>query len=453
MSLQNKRSRLLRQVGLATLSMALITHGAAHAQDVEALEARIEALEAMLADLRDEVSAARDSQAAQTDRVIEIERQVAAAPAAAPAARSGDGFQVGNTTFKMAGFVDIDYHVTDVSDGDIAPTSIARDFYIPGATPVGGSGDDSPDTDFTAKGSRIAFTSETPTSSGTPITGRVELDFLGSPGGDERVSNSYNPRLRLAWINYGGWRVGQDWTTFQNTSAIPESASFLVASDGMIFVRQMQVRYTHGNWQFALENPDTTVTPYGGGGRIDAGDGAMPDVVARYNHSGSFGNVSFAALVRNLAYQNGAVDGNTTAWGLSASGKIKIGDDSDVRFTLSGGEGIGRYIGLNAINGAVVTASGDLEAIPVWGGLIALRQSMGEGRRINVGYSHLEADNDITLTGTGVTKRVYSAFGNYMVTLQPGLTLGGEVLFGERELENGQSGTLTRFTISTKYAF
>ncbi|MAK64533.1 MAG: hypothetical protein CMF75_07330 [Maricaulis sp.] len=417
------------------------------------LEARIAALESMIGELRGELQAVRAEQAATADT---IERLPAAAPApaatAAPAAAPANGFQVGDTRVSIGGFVDADYHVTDISDGEIAPNSIARDFYIPGAIPVGGSGDGGADGDFTAQGSRFFLTTETPTENGS-VRGRIEMDFLGSPGGDERVSNSYNPRLRVAWLEHGHWRFGQDWSTFQNTSAIPESASFLVGSDGMIFVRQPQLRYTNGNWQLAIENPDTTVTPYGGGARINAGDGALPDVVVRYNHSGPRGNLSVAGLVRNLAYETPGMDASAMGWGVSASGRLNLGEGSDIRASLTYGEGVGRYIGLNAVNGAVVTAAGDLEAIPVLGGLAAWRQMLDEDRRINLGVSWLEADNDVTLTGMSATRSVRSAFANYMVDIAPRVTVGAELLFGEREIESGATGSLSRITFSTKYNF
>ncbi|WP_430431334.1 DcaP family trimeric outer membrane transporter [Oceanicaulis sp.] len=437
---------------LAATASALVLTAASEAQDVTALEDRLAALEAMVADLRNELEDARAQADAATDRVIEIEQRTASAPAAPAAAASSDhGFTMGNTQVTYGGFVDLDAHVTDLSDGDIGATSIARDFYISGATPVGGAGDGETDFDFTAKASRFFFATSTESDIGA-VTGRIEFDFLGSPGGNERVSNSYNPRMRVAWAQIGNWRVGQDWSTFTNTAVIPESASFLVGSDGMLFGRQAQIRYTNGGFQFALENPDTTVTPFGGGGRIDSGDGALPDVVARYNWSGDFGAMTVSALGRNLAYEGGGVDGEAFGWGVNWSGRVTVGEGSDLRFSLTGGEGIGRYIGLNAVNGAVVTASGDLEAIPVYGGLVAWRQQLGQGRRLSVGYSMLEADNDITLTGTGVTKSTWSAFGAYFFPVGP-VTLGAEILFGERELENGQSGTITRATLSTKYPF
>lgn len=444
-------SKTLRAVLGATACTAALSAGAM-AQSTEDLEERLAALEAMVAELRTELEEARGQNAEMGDRVVRLETREPAQVTAA-ASPAGNGFRAGNTTITYGGFIDVDAHVTDVSDGDIAPNSIARDFYIPGAIPVGGTGDSEADVDFTAQGSRFFFATNTPTEQGA-ITSRLEFDFLGSPGGNERVSNSYNPRLRVAWAQMGNWRVGQDWSTFQNTAAIPESASFLAASDGMVFVRQAQVRYTQGNFQLSLENPDTTVTPFGGGGRLNMGDGALPDAVARYNFRGEGRNIALTGLVRRLVAQGNGIDGEALGWGISVQGRQSIGANTDLRFSLTGGEGVGRYIGLNAVNGAVATATGDIEPIPVIGGLVAVRHSFGENNnRFNLGVSMLQADNDVALTGMGATSEVRSVFGALMIPLSPGVTLGTELLFGERELESGTSGSITRATISTKYTF
>ena len=446
-----KLTTLLRAALSASAGAAALNAGA-FAQSTDDLEARLAALEAMVAELRGELDAARAENADMGERVIELETREPA-PVTAAASPPGAGFRAGNTTITYGGFIDVDAHVTELSDGDLAPNSIARDFYIPGATPVGGSGESEPDFDFTAQGTRFFFATETPTDLGE-VTSRIEFDFLGSPGGNERVSNSYNPRLRVAWAQLGNWRVGQDWSTFQNTAAIPESASFLVASDGMVFVRQAQIRYTRGNVQFALENADTTVTPFGGGGRIEMGDGALPDIVARYNLNSDDANIAFAAIARRLSAEGAGIDGEAFGWGLSVQGRVGVAERSDVRFALTGGEGVGRYIGLNAVNGAVATAGGEIEPIPVIGGLIAFRQEFGaNANRFNLGVSLLQADNDTALTGMSATRQVRSAFGALMIPIGPGVTLGAELLVGERELENGTTGALTRATVSTKYTF
>ena len=419
--------------------------GAAYA-DEPALEARVQALEALVQELKAELEAEKAEKAAAPP--VEQLPIAQTAPAPAPVAQT-DGFMVGDTHFKVGGFIDVDAHVTSLSDGSIGSSSIARDFYIPGATPIGG--DDTTTTDITAQASRF-FVEAARSVNGQKVTGRLEMDFLGSLQGDERVTNSFSPRLRLAYVDTGAIRIGQDWSTFQNTSAIPESASFLTLSDGMIFIRQPLVRYTAGNFQIALENPDATITT-AAGARIEADSNNLPDIVARYNWKGEFGNVSFAALGRELRYETAGVDETTAAFGASASGQIKVGAKDDVRFNVVGGEGVGRYVGLNTINGAALNpVTGELEAIPVYGGYIAWRHPFGDTARFNIGYSGLFADNPDFLASS-VTKSVQSAYGAILWDVAKQTTMGVELLFGQREDEAGNSGDLTRFTFSTKMGF
>ncbi|HRX75756.1 MAG TPA: hypothetical protein P5341_16720, partial [Hyphomonas sp.] len=239
-----------------------------------------------------------------------------------------------------------------------------------------------------------------------------------------------------------------EWSTFQNTSAIPESASFLILSDGMIFIRQPQIRYTNGPWMFALENPNTTT--------INAGsrdENIIPDVVARYNWTGAFGNVSVAGIARQLRADFGATEEQTFGYGLSVSGMIKAGAKDDIRFNLVGGEGIGRYVGLAASRSAAVDPNGDLEAIPSYGGLIAWRHPFGETARFNIGYSGLFVDNPDYLPAATTTKSVQSAYGALLWDVAPKVTVGFELMHGIREVESGDDGSISRFTFSTKYAF
>ena len=429
---------LYRGALLGSASMILALGASAQSGD---LEERIAALEAMVQELKSELAAERASIDEAIVRLDEVEK---AEPSDRPVA-SNAGFMVGDTTFKLSGFVDADAHVTSLSDGQIASNSIARDFYIPSATPIGG--DDSVSTDLTAQATRFALTAERGAGD-KKVTGYMELDFLGSAQGNELVSSSFAPRLRRAYIDYGNWRVGQEWSTFQNTSAIPESASFLVLSDGMVFVRQAQIRYSNGPWQFALENPNTTSLNIG-----SRDENVFPDVVGRYNAKGEFGNVSVAAIARQLRADLGTTEEETFGYGLSVAGRVKVGEKDDIRFNVTGGEGLGRYIGLAASRAtALDPATGDLEAIPSYGGLVAWRHPFGETARLNVGYSGLWIDNPDFLGGA-VNKSVQSAYGAVLWEAAPKVTLGTELLYGTRELENGTDGDIFRFTFSTKYAF
>ncbi len=444
----------------AALAVAGTAHGqtaagaAGETAESEALSARIEALEAALADLKAELA---ESRSRSDDTVQRLEARVDAAETAqanraAEEAAPSKGFQVGDTTVRVGGFVDLDLHVTELSDGAIGANSIARDFHIPPATPVGG--EKTQFTDLTAEATRF-FLSANRKTGGRNVAAHIELDFLGSMQGDQRVSNSFSPRLRRAYLDVDGVRVGQDWSTFQNTSAIPESASFLVLSDGMVFERQPMVRYTTGPWQFAIENGNATVTPVSGG-RVEADSNLLPDLVVRYNLTGAFGNVSFAALGRQLRTDEMAGlsgEEETYGWGLSTGGLLKVGEKDDIRFNLTAGEGLGRYVGLNTLNAAAVNPTdGSLEAITSYGGLIAWRHPFGETARFNVGYSGLFADNPDYLSET-TTKQVQSAYGAVLWDVAPAVTMGAELLYGIRELESGADGSITRFTFSTKYAF
>ena len=433
---------LIRAILLTSVSSLVV----ATAQADTSLEDRIAVLEETVALLKAELAAER---AATDEDIVRLETRAAADECCSAAPPPTDGFMVGDTTLKFGGIIDFDAHVTSLSDGAIGSSSIARDFHIPGATPIGGNGTTT--TDFTAQASRINLAAQRNVGEKT-LSGYIEMDFLGSLQGDERVSNSFSPRLRRAYLDYSNWRIGQEWSTFQNTSAIPESASFLALSDGMVFIRQAQVRYTNGPWQFALENGDTTVTPVGGG-RVEADSNLIPDIVGRYNFTGDFGNVSLAAIGRQLRYETVSMEEDTFGWGLSASGRVKAGARDDIRFNLVAGEGLGRYVGLNAANAAAVNPmDGSIEAIPSVGGLIAWRHPFGETARFNIGYSGLWIDNPDYIPGS-MTKEVQSAFGAVLWDIAPKTSVGLELLYGLRENEAGASGEITRFTVSSKYAF
>lgn len=424
--------------------VALATIQVASAGSDNDLEARIAALEAMVSDLKAELAEER----AATDKdIVRIEKAaVAAAPGvAAPV----DGMMIGDTQVKVGGFIDFDAHVTNM-EGAFASSSIARDFYIPGAIPIGG--EETTTTDLTAQASRF-YISAKRTAGDHKIGAHFELDFLGSAQGNERVSNSFSPRLRRAYLDFDNWRIGQEWSTFQNTSSIPESASFLVLSDGMIFERQPMIRYTNGNWQFALETGNATVTPASGSGRIEADTNTIPDAIARYNFKGDYGNVSVSAIARQLRYELAGVEEDTFGYGLSVAGKIKAGEKDDIRFSLTAGEGVGRYIGLNTVNGAAMDpVTGSLEAIPSVGGLIAWRHPFGETARFNLGYSGLFVDQP-DFVSSASTESVQSVYGAVLWDLAPNVTVGTELLFGQRETVGGTNGDMSRFTFSTKYAF
>lgn len=446
-----KRSVLLGGVGVAAI---LLGPGAAMAQDASALEARIAQLEAELNALKTEVVAARTQQAAQQQDIIRLETRPAAAPAPVAPAAPSDGFRIGDHTVKFGGFIKLDATASNYSGGDPANGDALREFYLPGSIPVGGADEDTA-TDFNARQTRFWFTTDGMVG-GHKVGSRVEMDFQVLPGaGDQRTTSPANPALRRAFVTIDNWLFGQEWTNFQNTNVLPETADYIGPAEGTVFARQAQVRYTRGPFSISVENPETTVTPFGGGARIVADDNALPDLTARYVAARPWGEVQLSGLLRQLKYENPglAIDSSATGWGLSASAKIKVGAQDDLRLMLSGGEGVGRYIGLNFSNDAVLDASGELDAIGVIAGFAAYRHIWSPGWRSNLIYSVQEVDNDTVLTGLGVNSSAQSVRGNLIWTPLTGFDVGAELMFGERELESGASGDMTRLSLFAKYGF
>lgn len=363
------------------------------------------------------------------------------------------GFKVGDTTeINIGGYVKLDAMLTDTPDGQIA-TGIGRDFYVPSLTPVGGTGE-SATWDMHARQSRFFISSDTMLENGKKVTGRFEFDMMATTGtGDQRVSNGYAPEIRHAFLSYDGWLFGQTWTTFMDTNALPDSLDFVGTTDGTVFVRQAQVRYTIGGWQFAVENPETTVTPNGGGTRVVTDDNSMPDLVVRYNHTAAWGGLTVSALSRQLSMQQGLVDDSVQGYGLSFSGKINVSKTDDIRFAVTYGDGLGRYLSLNTSNDAVLTKAGALEAISSIGYTLAYKHSWNDKLRSSFFYSAQQIDNPVDLTGLAQTESTSSYSANLIYQLASKVSVGVEVRHATRVLESDLDGDLNRIQFSAKYDF
>lgn len=417
-------------IGFAVLLFGAAAPSHAESSDMAALEARVAELEALVEQLMDQRSARA---------TVAVTK-----PAPQPA--------IATNNYKFGGYVKLDAMFSDYGDGDLAPGSLGSQFYVPSTIPVGGATSEGPDVDMQGRETRINFQSDHLLANGGRLGTFLEMDFFVGSGGNERVSNSYNPRLRHAFINYDNWLFGQTWSTFQDVGALAENLDFIGPAEGTTFVRQAQVRFTKGPWEFALENPETTITPFGGGQRIVADDGGVPDFVARYTAGVGNGYIKAAALVRELNCETDIIDDTETAVGLSLSGKQMLGDD-DFRWMATAGKGTGRYLGLNTSNDAVLDSSGRLNAIEQWGGFVSYRHFWDPEWRSNLTLSYLSNDNDAALTGTGVTKDVYSMHVNLLYQPIEKMTVGGEIMYAERTLESDASGDMTRVLLSAKYAF
>lgn len=423
--------------------------GAALAQtDREAeLEARVAELERLVGELlkRDQdVPAVATTSATPPAPTVPAGQQPIQAASVIPGANPG-------TRFAFGGFIKANFTVTDYSDGNPAAGSVGRDFYLPGAIPVGGAGE-SAVFDAHAKQSRFWFLTDAVLDSGSRLGSRFELDFAAPVGGDERNTNTYNPVLRRAFLTYDEWLFGQEWSNFMELGALPETTDFIGPTEGMIFVRQPQVRYTRGAWSLSAENPETTLTPFGGGARVVTDDNSVPDLTARYVHRGSRGFVSVAGLLRQLRYERSGVSSTATGYGISLCSKLQFGAD-DLRLMVTAGSGIGRYTGLNVFEDGVLEAGGGIETLDIVAAYAAWRHVWGGSWRSNLILGYTSVDNDRALTGLDVNAEAASLRTNLMWSPVPKLDLGLELSTASRELEGGSRGSMNRIDLRAMYSF
>jgi hypothetical protein len=264
--------------------------------------------------------------------------------------------------------------------------------------------------------------------------------------------------MRQAFVQWREWLVGQAWSNFQDVAVLPDAVDFIGPTDGTVFVRQPQVRYTKGGLSFSVENPETTITPFGGGtggnARITTDDSSIPDLTARYTWKGTWGHFSVAGLARELKYETTAapiIDDSVWSGALSLSGKFMLGDD-DIRWMVVGGN-LGRYVSLNFANDAVLDAAGNLEAIDGLAGFVAYRHVWNNKWRSNLYYAMQDYDNDTNLTGGAVNDSSNSWTVNFIYSPLPKLDVGAEFRHAVRELANSDDGSLNRLQFTTKYSF
>lgn len=442
-----------RQIYLSGVAgLALMIAGPVLAQDTNALEQRLTAMEGEMSALRAELAQLKAEKAA-------AEAKAAAKPAekAPEPPKLADGFRSGDTTIKIGGFIKTTAMFSRYDSGDLATGSLGRDFYLPSQIPVGGVREHT-DSDFVAKQTRLTLSFN----GASGVGGYIEGDFQTTPGsGSERTTNGYNFALRRAYVTYGNWLFGQDWTTFQNVAALPESTDFVGPTEGTVFVRQPQVRYTKKfkdgyTLAVALENPETaSITPTSPT-MIENDDDRVPDVTARLSISKPFGDFAIALLARQLSVDNGTVGDTATGYGASVSGKVPFGakKQHDVRFMLTGGDGIGRYVGLNFAPDVVYagTAGAKMETVDITSGFAAVKIGWSPRVRSTFAASFLEADYPVGSPATA-SKSAQSLAANLFFTPAKGLDLGIEVRAGERELVNGLKGKLDRIELAAKYAY
>lgn len=369
-------------------------------------------------------------------------------------------FDIKETNISLYGFAKLDmlYDVGDVRAGSRGMGK-AVDF---GNIALDGQASTSGHSDFHADESRLGVRTRTPTEQGD-LTVNIEGDFWNG-----------NLRLRQAYGSWNGLTAGQTWSNFHTFISTTPTLDFTGPAGRDSFLRQALLRYSLGNFHVAIEDPSGAMSGssfdggYQGesGGRSIAGTDAdrkdrLPDLTLRYESAVGELSYSAAALLRDIAFDDGDVSDSTTAWGLFLAGSLDLAPGTTLRGQLTGGDGLGAYMKLNP-SPAAYRVGNELETIFSWGGTLGISQDIGPGA-LNLAYSYVEADWDDALedgvvlvnagSGNAYDHKRELIHVNYMWQPTENLTYGIEVSHAARTAVDDRQGDVTRLQGSVIYAF
>ncbi|WP_294322200.1 DcaP family trimeric outer membrane transporter [uncultured Sphingomonas sp.] len=480
----HSRQRTTRAVLLSGLMLAGTTPAAAQtAADYQALRNKVDALQRQLDTVQRALAATQPSQtlpavvaaASPTATAATSQPQGVRDPLPRPAGApsitaqggpstlpAGYGFRIGETSFRINGFIKGDLIFSRYGNGDTATNPLGRELSLPQSIPVGGRRSGIL-ADASAKQSRIAFQTATPVGAST-VTTLIEADFQVAPtvSGGERALNPYAFGLRRAVAGYGGFAVGQDWSNFQYVAALPETADFVGVTDGTVLVRQMQLRYSRPvgrGWSISasIENPETVSAMAGAPALSDNDDDSIPDLTGQLLWSAKGASLSLTGLLRSMRVDpaNGRPAATARGYGMSLAGiaPLPTGTGDDIRFMMTGGRGLGRYVGANVAADAIYDAADDrLEPVPLLAGFVGVRHFWTPGLRSTWMGSFQRIWNPASASPLS-TRQVWDTAVNLFVSPLPRLDLGVELRVSHRELANGVSGTLDRLHFTVKQGF
>jgi hypothetical protein len=226
------------------------------------------------------------------------------------------------------------------------------------------------------------------------------------------ISDNLVPRMRYASATLGGFLAGQANSNFSDPDSNIEAIDFsgLVGSPGVSRIPQMRYTIPLAGWwlpgalSFSAETPETEwwspATGVIGSNPSPAVSPnplvhPAPDLTAAWYIPQPWGHVDFSGVIRpTLRVKDGMfVDQTFTGFGGHFSGDVKplwFGWTKDyVAWNVTGGNGIGRYIGAASANSTMALVSNyttALAATPAGAATIIIKPVISWGA--TVGYQH-----------------------------------------------------------------
>ncbi|MCY2974358.1 MAG: DcaP family trimeric outer membrane transporter [Planctomycetota bacterium] len=370
-----------------------------------------------------------------------------------------------STAFRFSGFVRMgaNYNFDQIRTPDL---------FVTNAIPVPQDPDlPNQNVNFSARPTRLSLDTWTPTSmDDLAVHTFIQFDFLSDnpPAG----GSAARPRLRLAFIDLGYFRIGQDTTVFMDPSSFPRTADFQ-GPNGVVNSRQGLCRMTlplteRVFFASAVEQPFSDITTNATGINIQD----SPDFTNHLRFESDLLRFQTATILRSIGYRaTGQSVDRELGWGVNITSNfhpwaacfgtnpLRDADPgpltrSRVILQYATGSGIGRYFQDSSGQGldGAIDASGQFRALDISGWTTAYEQWLSKKWLANFVCSGLKASGTNAMAANTFNNSTYVAAGLWWIPVG-NASIGAEYLWGERENLDGQSRAADRLQTAFVYSF
>lgn len=326
---------------------------------------------------------------------------------------------------------------------------------------------------FSVRQSRLGVKA-TGTLAGKPYEAKFEFDLYGT-GVD---AGQTTMRVRHAYASWGPFLAGQTNTLFMDGDIFPNVVDYWGPA-GMVFVRNPQLRWTFwdkGGWKAAVALEHITNDIDTGNLRlIDEelassirNDEKVPDLTAQVRYKGKWGHVQLAGVLRRVGYDTLGTDNNNkpkghkTGWGVDLTGSFNVAL-ATVRLGAVYGRGIASYMndgGMDMGPNVAVVPTEDArlvlvpsaEAVKLFGMSSYVDLNWSKQWTSSIGYSFDKVSNTSFQSATAFHKGQYASL-NLLWHPADNVFTGGELLWGKRTDNDGNSGKDIRFQYTFHWDF
>ncbi|MFI3287240.1 MAG: hypothetical protein R3Y61_02040 [Rikenellaceae bacterium] len=318
---------------------------------------------------------------------------------------------------------------------------------------------------FGAAGSKLIF----------KMLGNTKFGVLEATFETGFQSDSYTMYLSRAYIRFGNFLVGQDWSVTADTYSFPTvlDGADPVAKFGY---KVPQIRYSFNatkslELNFSLEFP--TLTYNYNGDEYYIAD-LMPDLDAKLVYKSPSGVYvgQVAGMFRVMeADLSGLVDTTASSkvgYALTTSHQLKLAGGLHTLY-LGGSVGVGVSECFGGISGhninllATVSSSGQVVSLvptSIWGVVGGYRLQINSFSECNFVASYLNICDWMVSSGssfyrTDIPEHLFGASANYLATIEKDMVLGAEIVYGTKVLYNdtANSGMGLRLNLLMRYNF